>query len=126
MENGDSDAETTLLDGSLCSEPSLLGGGNLGDSVETALEGGLHCLGAEEEAVLGDRAGMLADLAPAGAKTSVDEGGGWRLEADELGHESPGAVQLVLEFAETKVWGPKAAPRRATSCRSLWRVRVRE
>ena len=50
-------------------------------------EGGLRFLGAEEEAV-GHRAGMVADLAPADAKTEEGEGSGWGLEADELGHES--------------------------------------
>ena len=34
----------------------------------TILEGNLHCLGAEEEAFHGHRAGMTADLEPAEAK----------------------------------------------------------
>ena len=33
----------------------------------------------------------------------VHEGGGGRLEAEELGHESLGTVQLFLEFAEAEV-----------------------
>ena len=37
---------------------------------------------------MGHRAGMVADLAPADAKTEEGEGSGWGLEADELGHES--------------------------------------
>ena len=42
-----------------------------------------------------------------------DEGGGRGLEANEMGHESLGAVQLVLKFAEAEVGGSKAAPRGA-------------
>ena len=36
--------------------------------------------------------------------TTEDEGGGRRVEADELGPESLGTVQLLLEFAEADVW----------------------
>ena len=43
---------------------------------ETVLEGSLQCVGAEEEAVWGHRAGMEADLAPAEAKTKRDKGSG--------------------------------------------------
>ena len=71
----------------------------------------LHLVGAEEEAVRGHRAGVTADLAPAEARAKKDEGGGQRLEAGKLGHESLSAVQLFLEFAKAEVReGPKAAP----------------
>ena len=39
-------------------------------------------LGAEEEAVWGHGAGMVADLAPAKAEAKEDEGGGRGLEND--------------------------------------------
>ena len=48
---------------------------------------------------------MVADLTPAKAKAKDDEGGGWGLEADELGHESLGAVQCFLKIAEAEVRG---------------------
>ena len=54
---------------------------------------------AQKRKLSGDRAGMVTHLAPAEAKTKVDEGGGWRLEAGELGHESLFPVQLFQEFA---------------------------
>ena len=60
---------------------------------------------------------MVTDLAPDEAEAKEDEGGDRRLETDELGHESFGAVQFLLEFAGAEVWGPKAAPRRGKFCR---------
>ena len=69
----EADAETGFFDGSLCSEPGLLGDGD-----KTLFEGGLQCLGAEEEAVWGHRAGMATDLAQGEAKTRpwLGTGGG--------------------------------------------------
>ena len=69
--------------------------GDLDDSSGTFIEGGLHLLGAEVKAVRESRAGMVAGLTPAKAKPTEDKGGGWRLKAGELGHESLGAVQLA-------------------------------
>ena len=40
-------------------------------------------------------------------KTEDDEGGGRRLEADELSREPLGAVQLLLQFAKAEVRGSK-------------------
>ena len=56
---------------------------------------------------------MVTDPAPFEADAKEDKGSGWRLQADELGHESLGAVQLFSEFTGHKRGGPKAAPRRA-------------
>ena len=50
------------------------------------------------------RPSVAAVLAPAEAKTEKDKGSGWSLEAGKLGHESLGAPQLFLEFAEAEVW----------------------
>ena len=74
----------------------------------------------------GHRAGMIADLPPAEAKAEEDDGGGWRLEADELGHESLRTVQFFLKLVEAEVRGPKAAPRRAKhlSCRTFHTARL--
>ena len=52
----------------------------------------------------GHRAGMTADLTPAEAPGKKDAGFGPGLEADELGHESFGTVQFVLDCAEAEVW----------------------
>ena len=50
---------------------------------------------------------MTADLTPAEAAGKKDAGFGPGLEADELGHESFGTVQFVLDFAEAEVWGSR-------------------
>ena len=47
---------------------------------------------------------MITYVAPAEAQTKEGEGGDRGLEADELGHESLGAVQFLLEFADAEVW----------------------
>ena len=67
--------ETAFLGGGLCSEPSILGAGDLDDSVERVLEGRLHLLRAEEEeADWRHRAGMPADLAPTKGQTKGGRG----------------------------------------------------
>ena len=90
-----------LFDGSLCSEPSPRVVA-LDDSAETIFEGSLHLLSTEEVTVWRHRASMVADLA-AEAKAKKIKGGGWSLEADELGHESFSTDHLFLEFAEADV-----------------------
>ena len=61
----------------------------------------------KEEADSRHRAGVTADLTPAEAEGKNDAGFGPGLEADELGHESFGTVQFVLDFAEAEVWGSR-------------------
>ena len=39
-------------------------------------------------------------MAPNEAEAKKDEGCGWRLELDELSHESFGTVQFVMEYAD--------------------------
>ena len=58
MENGVSDAESTLLDGGLGAKPSFLSDGELNDSP-------------------GHRAGNLIGRATNDAEAKEDEGGGW-------------------------------------------------
>ena len=96
-------AESVFSNGGLCTEPDGdLGDGDLGDSTEASLEGGLHLLSGKSGSSPGHRAGKVAVLAPAEVKTKEEEGG-WRPEADELGHEPLGDVQLSLQFAEAEV-----------------------
>ena len=70
---------------------------------------------ASVSAVRRHRTSMTAD--PVEAKAKEDKGGGWRLEAEKLGHESLGT--LFLEFAEAEFG--EAAPRRAKHL-SSWAV----
>ena len=55
------------------------------------------------EAIHAHRAGRVPDLTPAEEETKKDEGGGRGPEADELGHESLGTVQLLLQVSEEEV-----------------------
>ena len=48
-----SDATTALFDGSVCTEPGLLSGGDLDNSAETLLEASLHFLGRRRGGCLG-------------------------------------------------------------------------
>ena len=66
--------------------------GDLNDSPGGVLEGDLHLLCAEEEALRRHRASMVTDLAPAEAEAKEDEGGGRGLVADELGQKSLGST----------------------------------
>ena len=114
--------------GGLGAEPSFLSDGDLNDSTKAILlKGGLHFLGAEEEAALGHR-----DPARAEAEAKEDESQG--LEADELSDESLGAIQLFLEFAEAEVWRTEGSAWKSEvfvvsslpSCRGLKRMNVWE
>ena len=114
MDNGVSDATSAFFDGRLRSEPSLLSD-DLDDPAETIVEGGLGFSGTEE-VVREHRASVIADLAPAEAKAKEDEGGGWTLEADELGHESLGTVELLLEFLEAEVRRAENSTQESEAC----------
>ena len=92
MENGVSDAESTFL----------------GEA--TVPERSLHMRG-EEVAVWEHRAGMRQKW----RRTRVVAG----VEVVELGHESLGAVQLFLEFAEAEIWRDR---KRRPEMRSICRV----
>ena len=114
MENGVSDAETAFLVETCAQSHAPLAMATWMVPPRQFLREIYIFLG-EEEAVRRHRAGMVAGLAPA------ERGGGCRLEADELGHESLGTIPLLPEYAEAEVWGPKAAPTRAkhVSCRTF-------
>ena len=62
---------------------------------EATHEGSLHLFCAEWEAVGRYRSIVVADLAPAEAEAKVDMGGGWGLEAGELGHEMIRSAQFI-------------------------------
>ena len=78
-------------------------------------EESLHCLGAEEEPVLGHRAGMMADLAPREAKTKKDKGSGWRVEAGKLRVSRRGSAYGVC--VGRNPGGRKRRPRERSICR---------
>ena len=105
VENRVSETEAACLGGGLRSEPCVFGDGNSDDSSEAVFfrERSLH----KEEADWRHRADMTADLTPAEAPGKKDAGFGPGLEADELGHESFGTVQFVLDFAEAEIWGSR-------------------
>ena len=57
---------------------------------------------------------MEADLAPAEAEAKEDEGGG--REANEQGHETLGAGQLLLKFAEAEIRETEGGVQKREAC----------
>ena len=77
-------------------EADTLGWWDLDDPSQALHKGGLHPLCAEEKAVWGHRARVVAGLTP--PEPEPNEDGGWGLETD-------GPVLLVQDLAEAEVQG---------------------
>ena len=118
MESGDTYAKSPKLWGPGCGTKPLGDGDDVDDSAETVLGEGLHVVSAEDEKRSGSIARTwLLICPPAGATSEDDEGGGWRLEANEFAQKSPARSSFSWSLQRQKSGDRMRRPEERSSCR---------